>query len=152
MAISIRHAVETDQAAIESLVRSAAVNPRDIQWSRFLVAEEGNLIAGIQQVRTHKDGTREVATRVVRPELRRQGVGAELLRALLAREHGPLYLQCGVQWTPYYERFGFRRVKASKLPADFRREHRVGRIFVALRSLVVRRRLSIVPMKRDAVE
>lgn len=151
MATSIRGALETDQAAIESLVRSAAVNPRDIRWSRFLVAEEGNLLVGIQQVRTHKGGTREVATRMVHPEFRRRGIGTGLLRALLVRERGPLYLQCGEQWAPYYERFGFRRVKPSELPADLLKEHRIGRIFVALRSLAVRRRLRIVPMKRDAV-
>jgi amino-acid N-acetyltransferase len=151
MAVSIRRASETDKAEIESLVRSAAVNPRDIRWWRFLVAEEGGLIVGIQQLRTHGGGTREVATRVVRSEFRRRGIGAELLRALLVDQSGPLYLQCGENAAPYYERFGFYRVEPSTLPADFRREHRIGRFFVALRSLAVRRRLSIVPMKRDAV-
>ena len=148
--ISIRRAVEADQETIGALVRSAAVNPRDIRWPRFLVAEEeGGSVVGIQQIRTHRGGTRELASRVVRPGFRRRGVGSKLLRAHLAEESGPLYLQCGEGWVPYYEKFGFRRIAPSELPADLRREHIIGRFFVAARSLYLRRRLRIVPMKRD---
>ena len=149
MAISVRRAVETDQAAIESLVWSAAVNPRDIRWRRFLVAEKDGRIVGVQQVRVHRGGTREVASRVVLPQYRRRGIGTELMRVSLAGESGPLYVQCSEKWAPYYERFGFRRVELSELPPDLRKEHRIARVIVALRSLYLRRRLSVVPMERS---
>jgi N-acetylglutamate synthase-like GNAT family acetyltransferase len=148
--VTLHPAVETDGAAIKSMVRAERVNPRNLRWSRFLVAEEGGRIVGVQQVRIHKGGTREVASRVVLPKFRRRGIGTELLRVALVREHGPLYLQCNEMWTRYYERFGFRRVEPSELPADLRREHRIARAVVALRSLFVRRKLSVIPMKRDA--
>lgn len=147
MATSIRRAVEADQAAIGSLVRSAAVNPRDIRWDRFLVAEKDGHVIGVQQIRVHRDGTREVASRVVLPQFQRRGISTELMRASLARESGPLYVQCSKMWASYYERFGFRRVNPSELPLDLRSEHRIAKVIVALRSLYLRRRLSVVPMK-----
>lgn len=150
MPVTIRPAVEADWAGIQALAHAESVNPYNLLWSRFLVAEDENLIVGIQQVKIHKDGTREVATRVVRPEFRRRGISTDLMHATLDRESGPLYVQCGHQWARYYEQFGFRRVNPSELPSDLRRQHRVGRMFVALRSLLVRRRLRIVAMKRDA--
>lgn len=91
-----------------------------------------------------------IATRVVRPEFRHRGISKALMRAVLARESAVLYVQCGHQWARYYERFGFRHVHPSGLPPDIRRQHRLTRIFVALRSIWVRRRLRIVAMKRDA--
>lgn len=119
--IEIRPAVEADGATIRSMVREARLVPTNLHWSRFLVAEEGELIVGIQQVKVHKGGTREVASRAVRPQFRRRGIGTELMRAALARKSGPLYLRCNEKWARYYERFGFRRVEPTGLPADFRR-------------------------------
>ena len=146
--ITIRRAVEGDQAEIRTMVRAEALNPRNLDWSRFLVAEVGERIVGSQQVRVHSGGTREIASRVVLPQFRGRGIGTELMRAALVREPGPLYVQCSAKWAPYYERFGFRRVKPSELTPDLRREHRIARAVVALRSLYLRRRLSVVPMKR----
>jgi hypothetical protein len=50
------------------MVREARINPRNLHWSRFLLAEEGGRIVGIGQVKIHKNGTREVASGVVRHE------------------------------------------------------------------------------------
>ncbi len=147
--ITIRPAVEADQATIESLIRMARINPRNLHWSRFLVAEDRGRTVGVRQIKAHKGGTREVASGVVLPEYRRRGISARLMRAVLAREHGPLYLMCDEKRTRYYERFGFRRMEPSGLPADFHREYRVGRIVTSLLSLFVGRKVRIVPMKRD---
>ena len=150
MSITIRPAVETDQDEIKSLVREARINPRHLHWSRFLVAEEGGRIVGIRQVKIHKDGTREVASGVVRPEYRRRGISAELMRALLTREGGPLYLMCDEKWAQYYEQFGFFRVVPSELPSDFRREYRTGRIITSILSLFARHNVRLIPMKRES--
>lgn len=148
---TIRPAVEADEAEIRAMVRAESLNPRNFHWPRFLVAEAGSLIVGAQQVKVHRGGTREVASRVVLPQFRRRGISTRLMQASLVRESGPLYVQCSEKWTPYYEQFGFRRVKASELPPDLRGEHLIARVVVALRSLYLRRRLNVVPMKRDAV-
>ena len=150
MSITIRPAAETDQATITSMVRAAHINTRNLHWTRFLVAEDRAHIVGIRQVKIHKGGTREVASGVVRPEYRRQGVSAKLMRALLARERGALYLMCDEKWAQYYEQFGFHRVESSELPSDFRKEYRRGRIITSVLSFFVRRKIRIIPMKRGA--
>ena len=91
MTISIRHAVEGDQATIVSFVRQAKINPRNLHWQNFLVAEENRQMVGIRQVKVHLQGTREVASGFFLPEYRRQGISARLIKELLARETGPLY-------------------------------------------------------------
>jgi N-acetylglutamate synthase-like GNAT family acetyltransferase len=121
MSITIRPAVETDQAAFKSMVRAARINPRNLHWSRFLMAEEGGRIVGVRQVKIHNGGTREVASGVVRPEYRRRGISAKLMHATLAREPDPLYLMCDQKWAHYYEQFGFLRVEPSDLPQIFAR-------------------------------
>ena len=79
-----------------------------------------------------------------------QGISARLMKALLDRETGPLYTMVNEKRAPYYEPFGFRRVDVSQLPADFRKEYRIGRIITTLRSLFSRDRVHIIPMRRKS--
>jgi amino-acid N-acetyltransferase len=149
MAITIRSAAPEDQAIIVSLIRLAKLNPRNLHWQNFLIAEENGQITGIRQVKVHPQGTREVASVFVLPEYRRQGISARLMEELLARETGPLYTMVNEKRAPYYEKFGFRRVEVNELPGDFAREYRIGRIVTALMPLFGRERVRIVPLKRD---
>lgn len=148
--IVIRPAVEADQPVIVTLIRQARLNPRQLHWSRFLVAEDQGRIVGMNQVKIHKQGTREVASVLVIPEYRRQGIGARLMQAVLACQSGPLYLMCNQKQAAYYEQFGFRRVDAGDLPPDFGWEYRLGRIVTSILSLFVFREIRIIPMKREA--
>lgn len=149
MTITIRPAVEADQSTIESMIHQAKINPRNLHWERFLIAEENGKILGIRQVKIHKEGTREVASGFVLPEYRRQGISAQLMKAILAKESGPLYLMCRDRRTYYYEPFGFRQLAVNELPPDFRKEYRIGRIVTSLLSLLSKDKVRIVPMKRD---
>ncbi len=56
--MNIRPATATEQATITAIVRAARNNPRDLDWRRFLVAEQGAQIIGVVQVRPHRDGSR----------------------------------------------------------------------------------------------
>ena len=149
MPITIRPAVESDQTTIVSFIQQAKLNPRNLHWEHFLIAEESGNIIGIRQVKIHKQGTREVASGFVRPEYRRQGISAQLLNTILAQEKGPLYLMCRDKRTYYYEPFGFRQIAVNELPADFRTEYRIGRIVTSLLSLFSKDKVRIVPMKRE---
>lgn len=149
MTISIRHAVEADQPTIVLFVRQAKINPRNLHWKNFLVAEEGNKIVGIRQIKTYKQGTREVASGFVLPEYRRLGISARLMNELLARETGPLYTMVNEKRAPYYEQFGFRRVDLSQLPSDFLKEYRIGRIVTGLMSMFRKDKVLIIPLKRE---
>ncbi|MDQ2691155.1 MAG: hypothetical protein M3Y68_03910 [Chloroflexota bacterium] len=53
MAITIRRAGQDDQQEIVSLIRQARLNPRNLHWENFLVAEENGKIVGIRQIKTH---------------------------------------------------------------------------------------------------
>ena len=149
MTITIRPARQEDQETIVSLIRQAKLNPRNLKWQHFVVAEENGSVVGIRQVKVYAQGTREVASGFVLPEYRRQGISAQLMNALLAREAGPLYTMVNEKRAYYYEQFGFRRVEVSRLPSDFRKEYRIGRIVTSLMSLFRKERVRIVPLKRD---
>jgi amino-acid N-acetyltransferase len=149
MPITIRPAQQQDQQTIVSLIRRAKINPRNLRWERFLVAEENGQVIGIRQVKVHDQGTREVASGFVLPEYRRQGISARLMNELLARETGPFYTMINEKWAPYYERFGFRQVQVSQLPPDFQKEYRIGRLITSLLSIFRKDKIRVIPMKRD---
>lgn len=149
MTVTIRRARQEDQETIVSLIRQAKLNPRNLHWEKFLVAEENDRVIGVRQIKTHARGTREVASGFVLPEYRRRGISAQLMNELLARETGPLYTMVSEKRTGYYEQFGFRRVDIDQLPADFRREYRIGRIVTTFISLFRKERVRIVPLKRE---
>ena len=150
MTIHIRPAREEDQETIVSFIRQAKLNPRNLKWQNFLVAEDNGNVVGVRQVKVYEQGTREVASGFVLPEYRRQGISARLMKALLERETGPLYTMVNEKRASYYEPFGFQRVDVSQLPADFRKEYRIGRIVTTLRSLFSRDRVHIIPMRRKS--
>ena len=135
---------------IISFIRQAKLNPRNLHWQNFLVAEKDGEIVGIRQVKVYSQGTREVASGFVLPQYRRQGISAQLMKALLARETGPLFTMVNEKRSAYYEQFGFRRVEVSQLPPDFRKEYRIGRIVTTLFSLFRKDRVRIIPLRRES--
>lgn len=150
MSISIRPAREQEQDTIVALIHQAKINPRNLHWQNFLVAEENGKIVGIRQVKIHAQGTREVGSGYVLAEHRRQGISARLMNEILSREHGTLYLMCRDQWMLYYQQFGFKPVPVEQLPADFRKEYRIGRFITSVISLFGTDKILIVPMRRSA--
>ena len=149
MTIKIRRANEEDQQTLVSLIRQAKLNPRNLRWENFLVAEENGNIVGIRQVRVHSQGTREVGSGFVLPEYRHRGISVRLMNEILTQETGPLYTMINEKWTPYYEQFGFRRVEINRLPGDFLREYRIARLITSLISVFMKEKLHIIPLKRD---
>jgi amino-acid N-acetyltransferase len=129
---AIRRAAEADQATITRLVRGAGINPFDLRWPRFLVADEDGQVIGAVQIKRHGDGSRELASLAVIPERGGQGVGSALVRALLATETGPVYLTCADRLEGYYARFGFRRLEPAEMPPYFRRLSRLTRALGAV--------------------
>lgn len=148
MSIKIRPAVAVDQPVITALIRSARLNPRNLQWSNFWVAESEGQIVGVRQVKVHRHGTREVASGFVLPAYRRHGISGQLMQALLAQQTGVLYLLCDQQWTGYYQQFGFQPVSVTDLPADFCQEYRIGQIITTLLTLLAQHKVRIIPLRR----
>jgi len=149
--ISIRPATQSDQRAITGLIREAGLNPRDLDWRRFVVAADtGAGLVGCAQVRVHARGTRELASVAVAADRRGSGIGGRLVEAILAREPGVVYLMTRRETESYFERFGFRRVAAAETPSDFRRQFRIGQVITTIASPLAGHRIRIVPMRRSA--
>ena len=139
----IRPARAHDQEAIVKMVREAHLNPMDLQWRRFLVAEDEAGIVGVGQIRPH-EGAPELGSLVVREERRGNGVGGQLINALIAQSPGTLYLFCRPQMGSYYARFGFRAITVKEAPPSLRLRYAIGRF---LTRLFFRR--PMLMMKRD---
>jgi len=102
-------------------MRPGDYNRINLQPTCFLVAEVAGQIVGIGQIKRHRDGTPELASLVVAEPYRRQGIGGQLVQALVARHRHahpaePLYLFCLVELQSYYAHFGFQPVNRSTLP------------------------------------
>jgi len=122
MPLTIRPATQNDQAAIRRLIAEVRLPGMNLQWPNFLVAEEDGEMVGMGQVKSHGDGSRELASIAVVPKKQGEGVGTTVIKALLAREAGVvLHLSCRRELEGYYERFGFRRVEPAAYPQYFRR-------------------------------
>lgn len=117
----VRSATAADQAAINRIVRSAGINPFGLHWRRFVVAEANGVVVGTGQIRTHGDGSRELASIAVTPAHRGQGVARSVIEALLARRRDVLFLICRGELEPMYARFGFRRIGRAEAPPHFAR-------------------------------
>jgi len=147
--IHIRTATAADQAVIQALVRGAGLNPINVRWPNFQVAEEGGRIVGVGQMRPHGGGVVELASLTVIPEFRRRGIGAELIGALMAGRAAPVYLFCEGAKEAYYARHGFRQVGRSSLPRRLARIHRLANILARVESLMRGGDTRIIAMRWD---
>ena len=146
--IKTRSARREDQAEITAMVRRAHLNPRNLDWTRFIVAERHGTTIGGGQVRVYADGARELASLVVQRTLRGQGVASDIVDALLANDHGEMYALIDRRFTHHFQHWGFHVVDTDELPPSVMRTYRVGRIVTGLASVLTRRRIRIVPLKR----
>jgi N-acetylglutamate synthase-like GNAT family acetyltransferase len=125
--VSYRGALAREAGAIRRLVLRTGINPRDLDWHRFLVAIDGEgRVIGCGQVKPHGDGSRELASIAVRPRWRMRGVASEVIRRLMAQSGPPLWLMCRPNLAGFYDRFGFVRVRdPERMPRYFRRVYRL---------------------------
>lgn len=129
----LRPAVESDAVKIRDLIHRVDINPMDLNWKHFSVAEtdDGSFI-GCAQLKPHKDGSIELASLAVEDAFRGQGVARALIEQLLTQAPRPLYLMCRHELGVFYEPFGFRVIGAAEMPPYFRRMLRLIRVMVFL--------------------
>ena len=122
----LRPACAEDGRVIRSLVRKEHLNPLGIDWRRFTVAvDQHEAVIGCAQVKTHFDGTRELASLVVDTRCRGQGIARALITSLLNEHPGVIYLTCAARLEPLYQHFGFQTLSPAQMPPYFRRIHRL---------------------------
>jgi amino-acid N-acetyltransferase len=131
--MNLRKAVSTDQKTIRGMVWNAGINPLQLDWRHFVLAiDEKGQVVGCVQVKTHGDGTNELASLVVAPEWRGRGTARLLIENQLATHPPPLYLTCESNLEPLYRRFGFYTLTVDEMPPYFRRLVRVIRFLLQL--------------------
>src|SRR5512136_162698 len=128
---TIRPAHSHEEAIIKAMIRGERLDPFNVHWRNFLVATEGERIVGIGQVKVYRSG-RELGSLVVVADRRQTGVGAAIIKALIARENGPLLLFCLAFREPFYAKFGFRRVGLADIPGSFKLKYALGTVFTRL--------------------
>lgn len=150
--LRLRAARKDDQATIRRLVKRARINPLGLDWRNFLLAiEEGGTIIGCGQIKRHRDGSRELASLVVREEWRGQGVASTIINTLLPTGEGPIWLMCRAELVSYYRRFGFREVGSSgSLPRYFRWVRRLMKLLAC--ALPRRQRGAIMVRRRERTD
>jgi amino-acid N-acetyltransferase len=149
MPFIIRPATAADQRPIRKIVRGARLYPFGLHWQNFLVAEKGGKIIGVGQVKSHRDGSRELASLAVLPGFQGGGVGSEIVQRLISQEMGTLHLFCGPALARYYRRFGFQIAANEALPPSIARLHRMGNWIASLVSHFISGNLGIIAMKRE---
>jgi N-acetylglutamate synthase-like GNAT family acetyltransferase len=129
----IRKATKEDFPEIRKLILEVHINPTGLDWRHFLVAVTlEDKVLGCGQIKTHFDGSRELASIAVQEQARGQGVAREVIEELLACEtKRPLYLMCRARLESLYSKFGFRRIGLNDMPPYFRRISRVEHIFAS---------------------
>jgi amino-acid N-acetyltransferase len=124
--LALRPARADDAGPVRALVRAERLNPNDLDWRRFIVAEDGGRIVGAVQVRAHADGARELSSLVVAPAYRGRGLAGRLVRARLATEAGPVYMVTGTAFADHFAAFGFRTTQPADSPRSVRLNYRIG--------------------------
>lgn len=124
--INLRPAGSNDEAHIKRMVRAARINPTSLDWERFVLATTpAGEIVGCGQIKPHRDGTRELASIVVEPHWRGQGIARQIIEHLVVSHPGTLYLTCRGGLESLYTKFGFVSLSQDEMPPYFRRIYRL---------------------------
>lgn len=109
---NLRPARVDDSAAITQLIERAGLDLTDLDWHRFVIVEsaEGKRI-GCGQIKTHADGSQELASLAVEEAYRGMGVAHRIVDHLLTVAQRPLFLICRSGLLAFYRKFGFRHAK-----------------------------------------
>jgi N-acetylglutamate synthase-like GNAT family acetyltransferase len=132
--ITLRAARKADQPGIRSLVWGSRLNPTNLNWRRFIVGvDSSGVLIACAQIKTHRDGSHELASLVVSPDHRGQGIGRFVLEHLIRNHVGDLYLMCRSSLGVFYRKFGFQLVTETLMPPYFRRLSRLSSLAEFLR-------------------
>lgn len=142
---TLRPAIAEDDPAIRRLVHLGRINPTGLDWRRFILAiAPDGVVVGCGQVKPHRDGSREMASIVVDPDWRGQGVARAIIERLIIDNPGELFLMCRSGLGPFYAKFGFNALAREQMPKYFRRLSRLAGLLHSLQDegeglLVMRR-------------
>src|SRR5258706_13117744 len=117
MPLTIRAATENDQPAIRRLIADVRLPRMNLQWPNFVVGEEDGERVGMGQVKSHGDGSHELASIAILPKRQGQHIGTAVINPLLAREAGAvLHLSVRRDLKGCYDHSGVKHVEPRAYP------------------------------------
>lgn len=129
MSVILRRATAHDSAGVHRLIREVRINPTGIDWHRFVIAvSDSGTLLGCGQLRPHAGAITEMASVAVEPAHRGLGIARAIIERLISQAPRPLYLTCRSSLGPFYEKWGFRTLQSSEMPAYFARLSRLARL------------------------
>jgi N-acetylglutamate synthase-like GNAT family acetyltransferase len=129
----LRPATAQDASTIRQIISSVHINPTGLNWRRFILAVDTHgSILGCGQVKSHRDGSLELASIAVVPAWRGKGIAREIIEHLLEAHPGRLYLTCRAPLGALYQKFGFIPISSDELPPYFRRLRRLVSLYQRL--------------------
>ena len=149
--VVVRRASASDQPDIVALVRSERLNPKELDWQRFLVATDSLGLAGAVQLRHHADGSFELGSLVVRQDQRRRGVAAMMIDTLLADEQRRVMAITRRELVPFFARWGFAQVGRRQASPGVRLNHLMGSLAALWSMLKGQPAYRLVILQRDAL-
>lgn len=117
--LDIRPAIASEQPLLRRIISTAHLDPSNLHWENFVIAEWDSQIAGIAQVKPYRD-CREFGSLVVLPAFRKRGIASQLIQHCLAHEQGPIYLMCERKMESFYNAQGFRAISFAEAPPTLR--------------------------------
>jgi len=131
--VQIRPAKTADVKAIRELVDSYAAPGQMLSKEtvtlyesvqEFIVAEEGGQIVGCGALHTLWEDLAEVRTVAVKKEMQKQGIGHQILEAVIkrAREVGVSRIFCLTFQTEFFGRHGFVEIQGTPVAPDVYKE------------------------------
>lgn len=142
---TIRRATAADQAAIRSIVRTAGLDPFNLKWANFVLAEAGGRLAGIGQIRPYP-GCPELGSIVTLPEYQGRGIAGQVIETLLDGRTDTIFLECAGRMVTFYTRFGFQEIPWRQAPMPLRLKAGLGNVLGRLFGI------HIAVMKRDRAQ
>lgn len=142
---SIHPAKKENASDIKKLIFKSGLNPTALDWHNFYIAHDidGNFIAS-GQIKSHFDGSMELASLAVKKNWRQQGIASALIIKLLELHPGEIYLMCQSSLGSLYEKYSFQAITESEMPKYFRRISKLAGVLENLRqqgeSLLIMRR------------
>ncbi|MEM9161695.1 MAG: GNAT family N-acetyltransferase [Cyanobacteria bacterium P01_F01_bin.4] len=144
---SLRAATAKDIWPIRWLVLSAWLDPTQLRWSQFWVAEAEGKVIACGQLRQF-EGAQELGSLVVARVWRGQGIGRRLTQQLInvalsmPGDSLPLYVEClGHALKRFYKKLGFIPVTVTDMPPAMQRK------FSFTASVAARLRLPLYQMQ-----
>lgn len=107
-----------DAACVLALLRSHPGLEADYEAATFQVAHAGGKVVGCGRLRRHADGALELASVATAPSAQGQGVGTQVVAALLEGVREPVFALAKAP--RFFARFGFQPVAPEALPASLR--------------------------------